>query len=153
MLWLYSWSKELYTKYVKKRKKAWLINRSDLIAMHPTNLGYHLGIFLQRHNFRVMPKLERHDVYHILTDTGTSLPDEIALQYLLLGNGKRSLYQFAMIGIGTILFPEHWKHYQINFNKGKNYHTFHNIDFFHLLPVDYQKLKESITKKRKNENK
>ena len=106
MLWLYEWSQIIYAQIFKRKKKAWGISKSEFLLFPPGTLGRALGDFYQTKGFEVMPKLENHDVFHLLTETGTEIQDEIAMQYLLFGNGKRSLYMFSMIGIGSVLYPE-----------------------------------------------
>ena len=53
---------------------------------------------------------EDHDVFHVLTRTGLTVKNEIELQFYLLGNGKRSLFLFIVIGSSnfyTFLRPCH----------------------------------------------
>lgn len=145
MHWLYSWSQQACTNNFKQHKSAWPIQIQDLVQMPTNTVGFRLGQFIQQQKFELMPKLERHDVYHIITGLGTSLPEEIAMQYLLLGNGKRSLYQFAMIGIGTCLYPEKWQLYIRNYEAGKEFQPFHNIDFYPLLTTDFNTFKNQLT--------
>ena len=133
MLHLYNWSSLIYTLVFKGHKKAWEISKKDFLSYPVGSIGHGLGLFYQSKGFDVMPKLENHDVFHILTETGTQIQDEIAMQYLLLGNGKISLYLIGMIIISGILFPEYVHDYKRAFQKGKSLQKFHHIDFKEIL--------------------
>lgn len=144
MLWLYDWSQIFYAQFFKRNKKAWGISKQEFLLYPEGTLGEALGEFYLSKGFSVMPKLENHDVFHIITDTGTEIQDEIAMQYLLFGNGKLSLYMFAMIGIGTFLYPEFLKYYLKSFRKGKLMARFHDIEFKEWLDTSVIYLKAGI---------
>ena len=86
-----------------------------------------------KYHFEIQPKLENHDIFHVLTGTGISVPEEISMQYYLLGNGKRSPYLFTVILVGTLLFPDHLSQFRRAYLKGKSALMFHQIDFSKLL--------------------
>src|SRR5690606_1280745 len=144
MLWLYDWSQIFYAQFFKRNKKAWGISKQEFLLYPEGTLGKALSEFYLSKGFSVMPKLENHDVFHIITDTGTEIQDEIAMQYLLFGNGKLSLYMFAMIGIGTFLYPEFLKYYLKSFRKGKSMARFHDIEFKEWLDTSVIYLKAGI---------
>lgn len=140
---LFNTSQKLYTKAFKKHEP-WGISKSDLLN-HPKNtFGYNLGVFLDKNGFDLIAKVERHDAYHVLTGFGTNVEDEIALQYLCLGNGKRSPYMFGAIFLGTVILPDYLKYYLKAFNIGKNANSFHQFDYKKLLKVDYIDFKKFI---------
>ncbi|TJZ52478.1 hypothetical protein FAZ15_18980 [Sphingobacterium olei] len=147
MLHLYGWSSRVYANTFKINKKAWGITKIEFLSYPEGTLGKALGDFYSRNGFDVMPKLENHDVFHILTDTDTKIQDEIAMQYLLLGNGKLSLYLFAMIFIGGFIFPEYFSSYMQAFKKGRNMASFHEIEFKVLLYRSVDDLRASLTLK------
>ncbi|KGE13653.1 Coq4 family protein [Sphingobacterium deserti] len=138
MLWLYEGSSSLYATIFKFRKKAWGITKEEFMTYGSGTLGEALGHFYFKNGFDVMPKLENHDVFHVLTHTGTTIQEEIAMQYLLLGNGKISLYLLGMITIGTFFYPECYRLFKDAFVKGKNSQSFHRFEFQNLLeqPLD-----------------
>lgn len=136
MLWLYDWSQIVYTKLFKRNKEAWGISKSEFLLYPEGTLGKALGEFYHEKGFSVMPKLENHDTFHIITETGTEIQDEIAMQYLLFGNGKLSLYMFSMIFIGTALYPEFIFYYLKSIKKGKSLLRFHDIEFKDLLDTN-----------------
>jgi len=129
---LYEWSKLPY-RLLFKRETAWGISVKDLLKYPIESLGYHLGCFLLQHNFTSEPQLEDHDIYHVLTRSGTSVPEEIAMQFYLFGNGKRSIYLLMVLSIGTLLFPDHIKKFWNAYTKGRKAHSFYKLNFLKLL--------------------
>ena len=107
---LYEITKKPYQKWFKKGE-AWNVNTKELIAIKPDSLGFHLGCFLLKHNFEIQPKLEDHDVFHVLTKTGITVQEEIGMQYFLLGNGKKSAYLYSVIAIGTCFYSGCFKQF------------------------------------------
>jgi len=123
----------VYANIFKWNKKPWGISKADFMNYPIGSIGHNLGLFYKSKGFDVMPKLENHDVFHILTETGTEIQDEIAMQFLLLGNGKISLYLIAMLLIGGTLFPEHFGYYKRHFQKGRSLQSFHRLEFKEIL--------------------
>jgi ubiquinone biosynthesis protein Coq4 len=85
---MYQWSKKPYQRFFKN-KITWEIDKDGLYTYPEESLGYHLGQFLQKNNFDIQPKLEDHDIIHVLNNTGISVREEIGMQYYLMGNGKK----------------------------------------------------------------
>lgn len=129
---LYELSKKPYQRYLKKNN-CWDVTSSELLRFPQDSLGFHLGCFLLKHHFDMQPKLESHDVFHVLTGTGTSVPEEISMQFYLLGNGKRSLYLVMVILLGTLLYPDHYKLFIRAFRRGRKALPFHHLDFSKML--------------------
>ncbi|MDH7444996.1 Coq4 family protein [Aquimarina sp. 2201CG14-23] len=129
---LYECSKIPYQKWFKK-EEPWDISISQLLKHPKSSLGFHLGTFLLQHDFTPQPKLENHDVFHVLTKTGITVPEEISMQYYLMGNGKRSIYLYTVIFIGTLLYPDKFRLFKTAYRKGRNALTFHQLDFKKLL--------------------
>ncbi len=129
---LYEWSKKPYQRFLKQ-STPWAVSVKDLLSYPETSLGFHLACFLLKHHFEIQPKLENHDVFHVLTQTGTTVPEEISMQYYLLGNGKRSLYLFSVVAIGTLLYPDELARFYRAFRKGGAAMPFHHLDFSKLL--------------------
>lgn len=150
MIWLYGSSSRVYAATFKFQKKAWGITKVGFTSYPADTLGRALGDFYALNGFDVMPKLENHDVFHVLTGTGTTIQDEIAMQYLLLGNGKISVYLLAMILIGTVLYPEYWRHFFQNFRKGSQYQPFYHMEFQHLLEQPLALLQSILMYKTQN---
>ena len=129
---LYEFSKKPYQKYFKKNQP-WPISKTDLLMHNPKTLGYELGNFLEKNNFEIQSKLEDHDVIHVLTNTGTSVIEEIGMQFYLLGNGKKSMYLLLVIATGTCFYPTRIQYFINQYHRGKLSHQFHQLDFSKML--------------------
>ncbi len=143
MEYLYEGSKLPYQRFIKK-SVPWTVSASELITYPNTSLGFHLGCFLLKYRFELQPKLENHDVFHVLTETGISVPEEIGMQYYLLGNGKRSIYGYAVILLGTLLYPDYIRYFSSTFKKGKKALPFHQLDFSKLLQQSISRFKTTF---------
>lgn len=95
----------------------------------------------------MIPKMENHDVHHLITGCGTSFEHEIAMQFLLLGNGKLNAHLLAAIILGSIILPEYYKIYINAYKKGQNMRPFHQWDFEALLWQNFEHLKDFIQQK------
>lgn len=142
---LFDWTMILYCKF--KKKKAWGITTEMLLGMPTNTFGYYLGSFLKERNFSLIPKVERHDAYHVLTGYGTNVEDEIALQYCCFGNGKRTPYLYGVLLLGTILLPDYLGYYIKSYRFGKQINSFHHYDYKTVLPVNFKKFQRMIFSK------
>lgn len=140
---MYEVTKKPYQKFFKKGIP-WKETPQDLVKYNQGTLGFHLGCFLLKYNFEMQPKLEDHDVIHVLTNTQVAVTDEIAMQYFLLGNGKKSAYLFMVISIGTIFYPTHFKHFIHNYKRGKNAHQIYDLDFYKMLNIPLEKIQSTF---------
>lgn len=140
---LYEWSKKPYQKFLKKND-AWNITVSELINYNEETLGFHLGCFLMKYHFEMQPKLEDHDIIHVLTNTGISVPEEIGMQYFLFGNGKKSAYMYMVIGVGTAFYPFHFRTFRAYYKRGKKSHRFYDLDFLGMLGQPVAKIQQSF---------
>ncbi|WP_298501785.1 hypothetical protein [uncultured Maribacter sp.] len=140
---LYEWSKKPYQKFMKNNTP-WHISTAKLQSYPQGTLGQQLGLFLKTNNFRIEPKLESHDVFHVLTNTGTSVPEEISMQYYLLGNGKRSIYLITVIVLGTILFPDYITLFYRAYQRGKIALPFYQLNFLKMLQHPIEKIKSTF---------
>lgn len=147
LVFMYENSQKQYRKFFKKGKRQWQFSEKQLLSFQEDSLGRKMGEFYQRHGFRMIPKMENHDVYHLLTEYNTNIEDEIAMQYLLFGNGKRSAYLLGVLLLGTIVFPEYYKMYKEAFCKGKSMRTFHHLNFEELLWQNFYHLKDFFKQK------
>tara|TARA_R110002051_G_scaffold255120_1_gene314155 strand:- start:3803 stop:4255 length:453 start_codon:yes stop_codon:yes gene_type:complete len=139
---LYDWSVSPYQFF--KKNTAWKLNPQDLLG-YPTNtLGFHMGLFLKDNLFQLQEKLENHDVFHVLTNTGVTVPDEISMQFYLFGNGKRSIYLFSVLFLGTLLYPDYWIFFSTKYRLGKSALPFHQINFQKLLNQPIHRIKSTF---------
>lgn len=148
IVWMYHQTQQVYRQFFKKHKREWQFSEEQLLAFEKDSLGRRLGEFYQHYGFRMIPKMENHDVYHLLTGYGTQVKDEIAMQYLLFGNGKRSAYLLGVLALGTLVFPEHILDFRKAYFKGKKMRKFHNLDFESLLWQNFTHLQNFIKTKQ-----
>jgi len=144
LAWFFNTCLPLYSKYCKPKKKAWNLTKKQLLALPENTLGHHLGMFLKQNQFDLMPKLENHDCFHVLSNYKTEVKDEIALQYLCFGNGERNLSAILVMLSGSILLPEHLSYYLKSFRKGKQIKPFYHLNFEPLLKTNLKTLKTDL---------
>ena len=140
---MYECSRKPYQKYIKK-STPWEIDKEKLLQYPKDSLGFELGHFLDKNHFDIQPKLEDHDIIHVLTNTGILVADEIGMQYYLLGNGKRSLYLFMVILLGTPFYLRHISYFFQQYKKGKQALPFHYLDFSKMLLIPVQVIQQTF---------
>ncbi|WP_406968903.1 Coq4 family protein [Flavisericum labens] len=127
-----------------KNHNSWNITKEDLLKFPKPTFGRHLGAFLHENNFELIPKVERHDCYHVLCGYSTNVEDEIALQCLCFGNGKRSIYLYGAIVLGIIILPDYIRYYHKSYCIGKNANSFHHYNYKKLLEVSIDQFRTII---------
>lgn len=147
IIWLFEHSQRIYTSMFKNHKP-WDVSKSDLLKLPEPTFGRHLGEFLDKNNFELIPKVERHDCYHVLCNYSTKVEDEIALQCLCFGNGKRSPYLFGAIVLGVAILPDYYKYYFKSFKAGRAANAFHHFDYQKLLSVSISEFRAAIFSKQ-----
>ena len=140
---LFEHSQKVYTTMFKNHQP-WGIYSKELLTYPKPSFGRHLGEFLDNNGFELIAKVERHDAYHTLTGYGTKVEDEIALQCLCFGNGKRSLYLFGALILGIIILPDYWSYYYRSFAIGKQANSFHHFNYKNLLHVNIDDFRHAI---------
>lgn len=143
IIWLFDNSQKVYTALFKKHE-AWNISTQELLTYPENTFGKQLGLFLHKNGFELIPKVERHDAYHTLTGFGTNVEDEIALQCLCLGNGKRSPYLYGAVILGILILPDYLKYYKQAYKIGKQANAFHQFNYKFILHSDFQTFKSII---------
>ncbi len=73
IIFMYENSQKQYRRYFKKKKRQWQFNEEQLLSFKQDSLGRTLGEFYKKHGFRMIPKMENHDVYHLITDCSTNI--------------------------------------------------------------------------------
>ena len=145
--WAYSQTYPIYARFKRQPRPAWQIDLKALLNYPPGTLGRRLGQFLQSNNLELIPSFENHDVFHVLMDYGLTAPEEVALQWSLFGNGKRSLFSFAAIFIGTVCFPEYWGWFRKAYRQGKTLRAFHHWYFEYLLQENLTSMRQFLAGK------
>jgi ubiquinone biosynthesis protein Coq4 len=144
--WMFEKSKTPYAFIFKRKRIAWPYTSVELLRFPEGTLGKAVGEFLKKNKFELIPKLESHDVYHVLTDMDTTVKDEIAMQFLMIGNGKRSIYMFITIMLGFILLPEYISHYRTSYKRGKSLYPIYDLKLPDSLKESLHFLKIRIEK-------
>ena len=129
---------------MRRDRKQWNITYDDLALMPEGTLGNDLAKFLYTNQLDIMPRAEFHDVYHVLFDYGTDIKDEACIQFVPVGNGRRSLPYLACITVTMVFYPEHLEDFYKAYLKGKNAVKFHNWDFEPMLQMKTSEVRKMI---------
>ena len=144
LIFLVEKTKPIYVYLFKKDQKEWLQDTKSLKRFPQKSLGNALGNFLENNGFTLLPKLETHDVLHVLLDYKTTIEGEVEMQFFLLGNQKKSLYAVFTAIVGFILVPEKMNAFIDEFRKGRKCVHISNWDFEHLLCEPLDSLKKQV---------
>ncbi|WP_405371025.1 hypothetical protein [Nonlabens sp. Asnod2-A12] len=118
------------TVYIRfKTGPSWNVHTKQLLSYPTDSLGYHLGCFLIQHKLEPQPRCEDHDVFHVLTGYKIDTAQEIAMQYWLWGNGKRSPFVLLAMLVGVILYVDQYSLFIIAIEAGHKASPIHDIDF------------------------
>lgn len=131
--WAYAHSYPLYARCKGQPRPVWQIDKKTLLDYPPGSLGRSIGAFLQANELDFIPGFENHDVFHVLLNFGLTAPDEVALQWCLIGNGKRSVFSYTAAFAGSLFFPEHWGWFRQAFRHGRSLRRFYHWYFEYLL--------------------
>lgn len=116
-----------------ERRKPWGLRASDLLQYPEHTLGRELGVFLKQEKLEPIDRVERHDAFHILLGFTTHVSDEAAMQFFLMGNGKRSPFTVGTALFAGLMLPEHWRFFKIQYVRGKAARSVAKWDFKTLL--------------------
>lgn len=129
------------------KEKNWNITTAELLQFPEGSLGRALGEFLGKSKLEPLAGAEYHDVHHVLLDYSVSFKDEVALQFFLHGNGKRSIASVStMIGAWCIL-PSQWKYLRDCYQRGKNSNDISTLHLKALLDQNLEQVKNALFKK------
>ena len=112
-----------------KTGPSWNVHTKQLLSYPEDSLGYHLGCFLIQHKLEPQPRCEDHDVFHVLTDYKIDTAQEIAMQYWLWGNGKRSPFVLLAMLVGVVLYVDQYSIFIHAIEAGHKASPIHDIDF------------------------
>ena len=147
LLFVYEKTQFQYRRFFKRKKREWRFSTEQLLQFEEDTLGRKLGEFYKKHGLSMIPKMENHDVHHLITDCGTRFEEEIAMQFLLLGNGKLNAHLLAAIGLGTFILPEYIPMYYKAYKKGQMMRPFYQWDFKDLLNQNFTQIKDFVYQK------
>lgn len=112
-----------------KKGTSWHLQTNQLLSYPKHSLGFHLGCFLLKHKFEPQPRCEDHDVFHVLTGYKVDTAQEIAMQFWLWGNGKRSPFVALAMLVGLLLYLDCYDSFTRAYLKGQYSKAIHHIDF------------------------
>ncbi|MCB0707568.1 MAG: hypothetical protein KDC34_19770 [Saprospiraceae bacterium] len=125
--------KPIYARLFQRSKRPWKMQMPQLRSFPTGSLGKELAAFIDEHGFELLPLYESHDVYHLLLGFPATVPGEGAMQFCLLGNGKKSPAVYITVLFSLILLPEHIPYFLQAYRKGKEALPIGKWDFQHLL--------------------
>ena len=125
---------ELIPEYIIKLSfhlSVWLIERfhdmelyddqiSNLRKLPHGTLGKEIADCLDKHNLKLVPGYESHDLKHSLLKYEMTPVDEIRMQSFMIGNGNVSVPSIAIFTFGFILLPHKWTQLVKDFHLGQN---------------------------------
>ncbi len=133
LIGMVEWTKPFYARWFKRKQATWQQTRKSLKNFPLRSLGNDLGQFLENEELELMPKLEDHDVLHVLLGYDTNVIDEARMQFFLLGNGKRSLYALLAAMVATVLVPEGIRQFREAYRQGRACRKISQWQFEYLL--------------------
>lgn len=143
LLWLLGNVVPAHAK-VYSRRPIWGLTRADMLRYPAGTLGHELGLFLKRESLQPVDRIERHDAFHILLGFSTSLEDEAAMQFFLVGNGKRSPFTLATAAFTTLVMPDKWGRFLHEFRRGRQARSIAKWNFLLLLDEPFLEMKALI---------
>ncbi len=142
--WLVNFTAPIYLNLVKKNKAPWKYSKDDLANFPSGSLGKELFLFLEQRKFDLIPKAERHDIFHLLTGYDTTPEEETKMQFWLLGNGKWTPYTIGTCIIGFFLIPEYSKSFFAAYKKGCASISISDWRFEPLLYMNFNSIVQQI---------
>ena len=127
--------------------KDWNMTTADLLKYSEGSLGRALGQFLQSNKVEPLAHAEYHDVHHVLFDYSITFKDEVALQFFLMGNGKKSIASFGTSIGAWFLLPPQWNYLKTSYRRGQKCVDISQLNLKELLNEDLQKIKLTLYKK------
>lgn len=124
--------------------KNWGLSTRDLLKYPEGSLGKALGDFLKLHEVEILTGAEYHDIHHILFDFSISFKDEVALQFFLHGNGKKSIASVSTRIGAWFLLPTEWKYLKASYERGKKCKDVSKLNFKNMLHDDFSQVKASL---------
>ncbi len=141
---LFKVSVPIYRFLFKRGVKPWSRTPEDLRELPSETFGGALARFWAAQGLRPIPCFEDHDALHVLLDFPAEVPGECAMQFYLLGNGKRSAYTLGVVCLSLLILPEYWSQFRKAFQEGSSHTAVWNWPFQDLLDSDLQILRRQI---------
>ncbi|WP_136467620.1 hypothetical protein [Flagellimonas onchidii] len=113
---------------------------SELQNCKEGSVGYDMRLMLKKHELKVIPKFENHDLKHLLLGYGMTSIEEIKMQMFLLGNGNYTIYCLLFVASG-ILFPKDWRNFYFEYRKGKKASSILDLSIYDCMNMKTEELK------------
>ncbi len=134
----------LYCRLMRHHKPVWSYSLPTLCTFPAGTLGRDLGNFLRTNGLRLQPHAEEHDVFHVLLGFEPTVIGEARMQFALLGNGRHSVFVWASVLLGLVLFPEYYPIFRQDYRDGQKCRPFSRWHFQHLLHQNTEELRDFI---------
>ncbi len=128
------------------REKNWNVSTTELLLFPEGSLGKELGVFLNQYKLEPLAGAEYHDVQHVLLDYSISFKDEVALQFFLHGNGKKSIASISTFIGAWFLLPTQWKYLKDSYERGKKCKDISTLNLKILLYQNLNQVKNVLFK-------
>ncbi len=125
-------------------KQSWNISTKELLLLPEGTVGNELGKYLKEQNFEPLEKAEYHDVQHIFFDFSMTFVDEVALQFFLIGNGKKSIASISTYLGAWFILPTKWKYLKTSYQRGKNCKDTSILNVKTILYEDFKMIKNQL---------
>ncbi len=126
------------------KDKNWNLSTAELLQFPEGSLGKALGEFLNEQHVELLAGAEYHDIHHVLFDYSVSFKDEVALQFFLHGNGKKSIASVSTRIGAWCLLPTQWKYLKASYERGKKCKDVSAFNFKNMLCQDITQVKASL---------
>lgn len=123
------------------KDKNWNLSTAQLLQYPEGSVGKELGEFLKRSNVEPLAGAEYHDIQHVLFDFSISFKDEVALQFFLHGNGKRSIASVSTLIGAWFVLPTSWKYLRNSYERGRNCRDISTLNLKTVLHQDCREVK------------
>ena len=124
--------------------KNWDLTTKQLHEFPEGSLGKALADFLTEHNVELLKGAEYHDIQHVLLGYSVSFKDEVALQFFLHGNGKKSFASISTRIGAWFLLPTQWKYLREAYQRGKCCKDISKLNYKALLYDDVASIKSEL---------
>jgi hypothetical protein len=129
---------------IGSKDKNWNLSSTELLKFSEGSLGKALGEFLKKQQVELLVGAEYHDIHHVLFDYSVSFKDEIALQFFLHGNGKKSIASISTRIGAWCLLPTEWKYLKASYDRGRRCKDISVLNFKSMLHQDLTQIKTSL---------
>jgi hypothetical protein len=128
----------------RKSTQPWQLEASSLTSCPPGSLGEALYQFYHQHQYHPIPRMEYHDVEHLILEYQTDVKGEILLQSFVVGNGKKTFFAVLACVASACILPETiFLSYQA-YKRGKTYLPIWHIDYRAELNTPLQQLRAKV---------